>query len=83
MSAHILTLNAGSSSLKTALYAGHDSSPVMTGLIERIGTDPFLKARWTDGTVVERGIGHPEAGHAGAMKAVLDLVLSLAKGEES
>lgn len=75
MSSYILTLNAGSSSLKTALYTEHDETPVMTGQIERIGTDPSLKAKWADGTVVQRGVGHPEWGHAGAMKAVLGLVL--------
>ncbi|WP_428928032.1 acetate/propionate family kinase [Marinibacterium sp. SX1] len=72
----VLTLNAGSSSLKTALYALADDAgtPLMTGQIERIGTAPALQARWADGRRVERGIGHAEAGHAGAMKAVLDLV---------
>ena len=76
MTSLILTLNAGSSSLKTALYeASAEGAPLMTGLIERIGTAPFLKAKWANGATVERSIGHPEAGHAGAMKAVLDLVL--------
>jgi acetate kinase len=53
----ILTLNAGSSSLKFALYAGADMlAPVASGNIEGIGTDPRFHARDNGGAVLaERG----------------------------
>ena len=75
MTDHILTLNAGSSSLKTGLYGpGDGSAPLMTGLIERIGSQPHLTADWADGTRVEKALDDPKAGHAEAMRAVLALV---------
>lgn len=75
MTEHILTLNAGSSSLKTGLYGpGDDSAPLMTGQIERIGTAPQLAAEWADGTVIERTLPDASAGHAGAMQAILQVL---------
>lgn len=81
MTSFILTLNAGSSSLKTALYGAEPDGPcLMTGQVDRIGTAPHLKAKWSDGRIVERDLDHPSAGHAGAMKAVLRLVEDGAPG---
>lgn len=74
MTDHILTLNAGSSSLKTGLYGPDDTTPLMTGLIEKIGAAPELTAEWADGRKVHRPLDDPGAGHAGAMHAVLALI---------
>jgi len=55
MAGAILTVNAGSSSLKFALYAvaGETLSPRFRGLIERLGEAPRLVVRDHAGTVVE------------------------------
>ncbi|OWU73030.1 acetate kinase [Marinibacterium profundimaris] len=75
LNSFILTLNAGSSSLKTAFYdTATGGASLMTGQVDRIGSAPHLKATWADGTRVERDLDNPQAGHAGAMKAVLRLV---------
>ena len=49
-----LVLNAGSSSVKFALYT-HDTEPLRTfhGQVSGIGTDAHLKLRRSDGTVLE------------------------------
>lgn len=73
MTACILTLNAGSSSLKTALF-GDAAAPEMTGAIDGIGTAPRLRARWSDGRRVERDLSGGPGGQAGALRAVLQLV---------
>jgi len=63
----ILTLNAGSSSLKFALFPAPamEPHPVLTGLIEGIGSSPYLIAVTADGQVVaeqawpdRRELGH-------------------------
>ncbi|MEM8729535.1 MAG: acetate/propionate family kinase [Pseudomonadota bacterium] len=81
MTSLILTLNAGSSSLKTALYRADSAGPaLMSGQIDRIGTAPHLKARWANGTLAEHALEDAHAGHAGAMRAVLALVQDGAPG---
>jgi acetate kinase len=60
----ILTLNAGSSSLKFALFAvsGDQVRPRLRGKIENIGAAPHMIARDADGaTLVERRWGADEA----------------------
>jgi acetate kinase len=78
MSAHVLTLNAGSSSLKFGLFAAReDVLVVATGLLERIGESPRLKAEGANGMVFERHLS-PEAAadHASALQTVLGLLKS-------
>lgn len=74
MTRNVLTLNAGSSSLKTALYGASDT-PEMTGQVDGVGSSaPWLKAKWANGTVIERALPASENGHIGALGAVFDLV---------
>ena len=48
----IAVINAGSSSIKFALYAAHDEALLFRGQIESIGISPRLKARDAAGTTV-------------------------------
>ena len=41
----VLTLNAGSSSLKFAVYSSDSDHPLVTGLVDRIGTNATLKLK--------------------------------------
>ncbi|AUJ64951.1 acetate kinase [Aestuarium zhoushanense] len=41
----VLTLNAGSSSLKFAVYSSDSDRPLVTGLVDRIGTNATLKLK--------------------------------------
>lgn len=73
----ILTLNAGSSSIKFALYAHAAAEPVLrlTGQVERIGSAPRLRAKAASGeTLTEAALGQADAGHEGALAAILALV---------
>ena len=72
----ILTLNAGSSSIKTSLYTVADgAAPRLVGQVERIGAGPRLTARLAGGDSIERELDGPDAdGHAGALGAILALV---------
>ena len=45
----VLTLNAGSSSLKVALYASDDATPCIRGMADRIGDAGVLKLYRADG----------------------------------
>jgi acetate kinase len=67
----ILTLNAGSSSIKFALYeAGRDLSRLAAGQVEGIGTAARLKAKsGQGGQPVDRALDEPT--HAGALTGVL------------
>lgn len=68
--AGFLALNAGSSSLKVALFPAHGNDAMLTGLAERIGTDGILSLKDAAGNAVQ-----PEAGdlssHAGALALVI------------
>jgi acetate kinase len=71
---HILTLNAGSSSFKFALFAATDLSPVAMGQIEGLGTAPRLKLSDASGhRIAADAFGPVEAirGHDEALAAVL------------
>jgi acetate kinase len=73
----ILTINAGSSSIKFALFArGNDGAgipprPEMVGQIDGIGAKPHLKARDAQGRVLDDSdlelAGAPEAQHRAAL----------------
>jgi acetate kinase len=73
MTAHILTINAGSSSLKFALFQSQGLVSVARGQVEGIGTAGKLTCRDTAGNTIhagERRIGD----HEQAMQAVLEIL---------
>ncbi|GMG80831.1 acetate kinase [Paralimibaculum aggregatum] len=76
MSAHVLTLNAGSSSLKFGVFAlAEGPEPRAAGLIERIGGSPALHLRDAAGTAIAPGEDPAGAtDQAGAVGLVLRLV---------
>ncbi|MEM6678799.1 MAG: acetate/propionate family kinase [Pseudomonadota bacterium] len=80
MTEHVLTLNAGSSSIKFALFAvdpaGGDGARVFAGQVERIGGEPVIKAKGGQGEPkVERALPAGAASdHAGACAAILSLI---------
>lgn len=72
----ILTMNAGSSSLKFALFEQQSETPSLVGLVDRIGDVPVLVATGDDGeqdrAVLPKALA--ETGHRGAVEAVLNLI---------
>lgn len=76
MSDHILTFNAGSSSLKFAAYAlgdrDRDPALALIGQVEKIGGDAHLSAKAHGETVADQAV--PAADHAGATAAILRLI---------
>ena len=72
---HILTLNAGSSSIKFALFEADTLEERLRGQIEAIGTKPRLKAHIAGADRTERDLdGSSVADHASALSAILALV---------
>ncbi|MEM9550274.1 MAG: acetate/propionate family kinase [Pseudomonadota bacterium] len=78
MTDHILTLNAGSSSLKFALYPREiENGPDFVGQVERIGIAPALSGKWRNGTVLQNELPKGNGdGHAAALSAVIEAVNS-------
>ncbi|MEM9781893.1 MAG: acetate/propionate family kinase [Pseudomonadota bacterium] len=79
----ILTLNAGSSSIKFAVYENPGVEPRLTlaGQVERIGTEPRIVLRTEKGEVITDG--RPEGGaadHAAALTAILSAVDDATRG---
>ncbi len=78
MTRHVLTLNAGSSSLKFGLFAlgGDEPEARVTGLIERIGGDAAMTAKDGAGeTLADAPLPEGDAAdHAGATRAILALL---------
>lgn len=78
--AHVLTLNAGSSSLKFGLFALDSGAPlpVATGLVERIGSaKAAISAKRADGAALkplDDGAPRAIADHATALDSALDLL---------
>ncbi len=73
---HILTLNAGSSSIKFGLYrlpdgAGNEPPIVARGLVDGIGTGPWIKVKNASGAVVSDRALPEEATHADGLEAAL------------
>jgi acetate kinase len=70
---YVLTLNAGSSSIKFALFeAGADLKERVRGQIEGLGAMPRLKADIAGATAVDKTLGEKEVtDHASALAAVL------------
>lgn len=77
MGEHILTINAGSSSLKFALFTAGALDSVAVGMIDGLGTNPHFVLKDGSGQKI---ISDPLEGeraiddHAGAMRLVLDAV---------
>ena len=82
MSECIAVLNAGSSSIKFALYeAGADQPPSFRGQVEQIGTAPQLKISDAGGGVVaEREWPAEGFDHQAATVAIIDTSRELLKG---
>ncbi|WP_371060062.1 acetate/propionate family kinase [Rhodosalinus sp. 5P4] len=75
MTTHALTVNAGSSSLKFALFALDGLSCRATGLVDRIGGDATLELSDDTGAVLaQRDLGGRGADHAEALRAAIDAV---------
>ena len=73
---HILTLNAGSSSIKFGLYrlpdgSGNEPQIVARGLVDGIGTGPWIKVKNASGAVVADRALPEESNHAEGLEAAL------------
>src|SRR4051812_5234073 len=78
MSACVAVLNAGSSSIKFAIYPGGDASPRLRGQVGAIGVKPELKIRDAAGeTVLERRWPADSFGHEAATDAIFEAALGL------
>jgi len=73
MTQAVLTINAGSSSLKIALFAAQSDGPLATGLADRIGPDGVLKLTRGDGVAIPV-LPTDLTTHAAALRAALDTV---------
>ena len=69
MTRAVLTLNAGSSSLKVALFPVAGDEHIATGLADRIGPEGVLKLKDATGATID-STGHLTS-HAGAMASVI------------
>lgn len=80
---HILTLNAGSSSIKFALFEAGSLNERVRGQIEGIGTKPHLSARIADAEKTEKDLDAAEVSdHAAALAAILALMEDKFSGAE-
>ncbi len=70
---NLLILNAGSSSLKFAVYTGDTLDDILHGQVDGLGSTPRFAARWSSGETHEAAIADlpHDAGHAKALDAVL------------
>ncbi|MCX7301244.1 MAG: acetate/propionate family kinase [Rhodobacterales bacterium] len=71
MTSMILTLNAGSSSLKFAMFGGGDDQPVANGQVDRIGSDATIRLRGADGLPLSVTANNIST-HAAALRVVLE-----------
>lgn len=69
MTRAVLTLNAGSSSLKVALFPLAGEAPLAIGLADRIGSEGVLQLRDATGAAIDSA--GDLTSHAGAMAAVI------------
>ena len=82
---NILVLNAGSSSLKFAVFSGRGLEEMLHGQVDGLGSIPAFTAKWPDATT------HPgavpalprDAGHAKALDAVLGWLRDNGTGPET
>ncbi|ODS01120.1 acetate kinase [Methyloceanibacter methanicus] len=78
---HILTLNAGSSSIKFALFEADTLEERVRGQVEGLGTSPRLSARVADAEKTESDLdGNAVGDHASALAAILALIESRFSG---
>ncbi len=81
MTMSLLTINVGSSSLKTALYPSGEGEPILSLSVERIGADRgWLTVRTGDGEADAREIRF--ADHAAAFSAVADWLRDVGHADE-
>jgi acetate kinase len=71
MTEAVLTLNAGSSSLKVALFGASGETPLLTGQADRIGPQGSLQLRRSDGSAIEVPPTQIRS-HEDALKAILE-----------
>lgn len=71
--AGFLALNAGSSSLKVALFPAEGDEPLMTGQADRIGPEGTLKLKDAQGQLIDVAEGDLTS-HAGALAMVIATV---------
>jgi acetate kinase len=76
MSGLILTLNAGSSSLKFALFPEAGETPMATGIVDRIGADSTLKLKNAEGRELDAPRDGGFVDHADALDGVLAALAS-------
>ncbi|MCQ2748287.1 MAG: acetate/propionate family kinase [Mycoplasmoidaceae bacterium] len=75
MNKKILVINAGSSSIKFKVYNFDDLKELANGLCERIFVDGHIKAKTTEGKVIEKDASMPD--HTAAVKIALDALKEL------
>lgn len=82
---NILVLNAGSSSLKFAVFTGDGQDAILHGQIDGLGGVPAFAVKWTDGTAPSyTAPALPnDAGHTGALDAVVYWLSNNGHGPES
>lgn len=69
--AGFLILNAGSSSLKMALFPAYGEDALVTGLADRIGPEGTLKLKDAQGEIIPIAADADLTSHQGALKAVI------------
>lgn len=82
---HVVTLNAGSSSLKFGLFTLQSDDPVAicTGVVDRIGSEEaHIGAKTSDGRVLGGAVPEGIPDHLEAMNHVLDLLAQQFPGAE-
>lgn len=72
---HILTINAGSSSIKFALFQGDDPQELMRGQVEGLGASPRIKASAGADVLADRALTREQAAdHMSALAVILELL---------
>ena len=76
MSGSVLTLNAGSSSLKIALFRPDDEQAIATGMADRIGGDCVLTVKDASGAILSgrRGAALQGATHETVLQALVTIL---------
>ena len=82
---NILVLNAGSSSLKFAVFASNGQDEILHGQIDGLGGVPALAVKWADGTAPSYAAPAlaKDAGHTEALDAVLYWLSNNGNGPET
>ncbi len=84
MMAAVLTINAGSSSIKFALYGeadpDGDPTPLARGLVEGLGNGPRIVARHAAGEEIAVRPLAADTDHGGALRAVLETLSGVVEG---